>query len=375
MKNLNRTYKTAAILCGIAAILASCAKVSSDEAANVAGKRAFDAWMYVHYNDIFNNVGSIGHGIYIIGDEPGSGEYVQDSNYVFLKYECRKREDSSIVSYTSEEIAKQLGQYRKYYDFSPYIIRFCRNSLSQGLIDLLAGGESTGGANGRTPRTFGKMRIGGKRTAVIPGWLSSTTNYYDKETDYLNNVTGTDYIYSVEVTEQHKDIEQWQIDRIERNFKERGIPVPDTTGHRGLYYWRNKLREQVRGVTVREGYKFPDDTTIYIDYIGRLLDGSVFDTNIEDTAKVWGLYSESTSYTPMSINWNKDSTALTMTSDANTMIRGFALTLWQMHPYESGSGIFTSTYGYGSSGSGMSITSYSPLRFDIDIVDRPKTDE
>ena len=117
--------------------------------------------------------------------------------------------------------------------------------------------------------------------------------------------------------------------------------------------------------------EFPNDTTIYINYIGRLLNGKVFDTTIADTAKRYSLYSSSSTYEPVSIKFNKDDyTQIKMGTDESDVIDGFAYTLSKMKSHESGVGIFYSGLGYGSSGSGGSIPSYSPLIFEIEIVDK-----
>ena len=60
-----------------------------------------------------------------------------------------------------------------------------------------------------------------------------------------------------------------------------------------------------------------------------------------------------------------------MGSSGSTMIEGFAKTLFQMHPGEKGLGAFISDKGYGSSGSGNIIPSYSPLIFEIELVPEP----
>ena len=51
----------------------------------------------------------------------------------------------------------------------------------------------------------------------------------------------------------------------------------------------------------------------------------------------------------------------------SSVIKGFSLTLWHMHPLESGRGLFISDYGYGNSGNN-GIGAYEPLIFEIDIV-------
>ena len=75
------------------------------------------------------------------------------------------------------------------------------------------------------------------------------------------------------------------------------------------------------------------------------------------------------------IRWSgtdEDYTAITMGSSSNssTVIDGFAYALWNMRPHEAGTSIFYSPLGYGSTGSGSKIPGFSPLRFDIYIVDK-----
>lgn len=343
------------LLCAVmTAALCACAK-SEAESDSLAKKRAFDAWMYVHHPELK----PLGYGIYILDDKPGDGKEVADSNYLFLEYEQRSLEDSAIISYTSPETAKQIGKYNPADNYDPSILMLARGVLSQGVLDAISG-------CGPYPR----MRIGGERTIIVPGWLTSTTQYYDsgKAEDYFNNVSGDNMLYKILIVGQTKDITQWQIDRIEEYMHSHNLPVEDTTGHKGLYYVRNTLREKERGVTVDVTRKFPADTVIYINYIGRLLSGKVFDTNIEDTAKVWGIYSSKSTYKPSAVTWSADSTAISMGGGA--VIKGFARTLWRMHPYESGTGLFTSDWGYGTNGSGSKIGPCSPLIFEIDIVDK-----
>ena len=116
---------------------------------------------------------------------------------------------------------------------------------------------------------------------------------------------------------------------------------------------------------------FPSDTTIYINYTGRLLNGLVFDTSIENVAKDNGLYSSSRTYGPVLINWGETYSDITMGSENSSIISGFALTLWQMQSFEKGIGVFYSPLGYSYSGSGASIPGYAPLIFEIEVVEKP----
>ena len=108
---------------------------------------------------------------------------------------------------------------------------------------------------------------------------------------------------------------------------------------------------------------------MYLNYVGRRLDGVVFDTNIADTAKFYGIYDSGTTYGPTLINWGDTYDDLTMTSSETDIISGFKFALFYMKPYEAGTTIFHSQYGYSYSGSGNTIPSYSPLQFDLYLTD------
>ena len=115
-----------------------------------------------------------------------------------------------------------------------------------------------------------------------------------------------------------------------------------------------------------------NDTTIYINYVGRLLNGNVFDTNVERVAQDNGL--SGGTYEPVAIQWGDSYYELQMgdESSSSSVIQGFAMTLWRMHPFGKAIGIFYSNLGYGYSGSGSSIPAYSPLMFEIEIVEKPE---
>ncbi len=366
MKNISHIFSKvlpaiAVIGCSIAG---SCAKIDT-ESSNISAALALEAWVYSHYG---KDVGTVGHGTYILEDNPGSGIPLSgnDSSYLRVRYEGRKRTDSSVVSFTDSSMAIQLNSYAPSNTYVPEVIRMMKGHISQGLMDII-----NGGTDSKSGKVFPPMRIGGSRIAVVPGWLSSTQKYYDTEDEYKDNVTGTDNIYRIEVLERIRDIRQWQIDSIENYMDRHSIARWDTASHqgRGFYYWRDYYKEISRGVLVREDISLKKDTVIYLNYVGRLLNGKVFDTNIEKIAKDNDIFSSSTTYEPVQITCSKDSTAITMGSNKSSIINGFAYTIWNMHPYESGIGIFDSALGYGKSGNGRKIPGYSPLLFEIDIVD------
>ncbi len=326
-------------------ILAVCALSNScshdpSENENIANKRYFDAWMYKNYP----YAEASGLGVYIIDDQPGDGNVLEsDEYYALVDYTVTDLE-GTITGTTSITVAQQLGEFSNSYYYGPWFRILASYYTPAGMIDMMSG-----------------MSIGGTRTAVIPGWLNVSETYSTGD-EYFKHCTGDDAIYTVTLVDKTDDIIGWQIDTLER-FVAHNMDAVDSTGY-GYYY--KTLVEPTDTTTM------PDDTTFYINYVGRLLNGHVFDTNIKDTAKVHAIYSASTTYTPQLITMSDTYTEITMGDDGDSIIEGFAKCLSNMRPYERGICAFYSSLGYGYSGSGSSIPSFAPLVFEIEVVDEPE---
>lgn len=337
--------KNSLLLLAIVSILAvSCAKTSSTSK-NQNAKAHFDAWMQINYP----NLTPTALGSYILEDHEGTGPLLGDaetSKYIRVEVTAATL-DGTISNSTRESVAKQLGNYVESDYYGPVLWPRTNNSLYAGVDEIVS-----------------TMKVGGRRKAIIPGWLF-TLNRYDNAQSYIDNVTGVNNIYDIEIVETIDDPSKWELDSIGRylanNYPE--VSLADSLKY-GLYYIQEKAPADTAS--------FPNDTTFYINYIGRLLNGKVFDTNIADTAKMYGLYNASSSYSPQLINYASEKyDEITMGTDGGSLIDAFSYTLWKMKSFEKGTCIFYSPLGYGTSGSGTKIPAYSPLRFDIEIVDRP----
>ena len=353
MPEMTRSMKRILYMSLVALVLCACAK-DPVEGLNDKNKRYFDAWAQVNHPGASRTpLGSV-----LIADEPGTGTAVgsaDDYPYVQVSYTVRNLE-GSVTSTTDEALNRQLGTYSEENYYGPIIWYRSDDTLMPGLEDALYG-----------------MRCGGSRTVAIPGWLLGSYSRYDKAQDYLDKVTAKQsLIYDLRVDGVIGDILKWSADSVgryvSRNFP--GKSVLDSLQY-GFYY--------VRSAPPSSTDSFKNDTTIYVNYIGRRLDGTVFDTNIKDTAKFYGLYSASQSYGPAKIKWygsEGSHTDITMTasgsSSAGSVVKGFSYALDQMHPHEKGTAVFTYNWGYGASGSGDAIPAFSPLRFDLEIVDKPE---
>lgn len=318
-----------------AIVLGSCAKKAAP-GLNDSTRESFMAWMKLHYPD----AKASGLGVYIIENEPGGIVLGSESEYPYVSLDYVYYDFyGDIMGYTEEVIAKQLGEYSEGVAYTPQIFFRGENGMNMGMRNAISG-----------------MDVGGERLVVIPGWLNSSA-VYETEEEYLANVSGKDGIYRFKLREQIKDIEKWELDSLNRYVARNYKLAPKDSLKKGFFYVRTGEPESDK--------EFPKDTTIKINYIGRLLNGQVFDTTIKDTAIFYGIYKSSATYGPTSVTFAEDYKEIKL--GESTVIDGFAYTLSKMHPGEKGSGIFYSALGYGNSGSGNSIPAYSPLRFDISI--------
>ena len=336
------------LLASAALAITGCAKHAAS-GINDANKRYFDAWMQLNHPDAV----PVGLGIYVLEDEPGTGEQVKKDGFVMLDYKISDLE-GNIAAYTDKETALQLGKYTQGNYYGAKVQATAEGVIYAGLLDALD-----------------DMKVGGHRKVIIPTWLMSYS-VYDTEEEYMDEeASAVSAVYDITVRDFAADIYEWQRSKIGEYFQENSDIFGDMTaldtldGYGGFYY---KQLAPVKDTT-----SFPSDTTIYIDYTGKLLDGTVFDTTNERLAKDSGIWSSSRTYAPVAVKWGETFSDITMSS--SSLITGFSLTLWQMRAFEKGIGVFTSDYGYGYSGSGENIPGYAPLVFEIKIVAKPEEED
>ena len=336
MKNHNLLWLAIA-----AAVISSCAKTGTP-GLNDANKRYIESWIKVNYPDAHRT--SLGS--YILSDAAGSGQLLgggADSPYVIAHYSVATI-TGQIQSTTEENVAKRIGIFSETDTYSPVVWDRVGRNFHVGTEEVIS-----------------SMRVGGERKVLIPGWLL-TYDKYDSEQEYMDNVSGSSAIYDIRIIDVVNDIVQWEIDSIGTWLSRHhpSVTVRDSTTF-GYYYIREKDPQSEK--------IFPLDTTIYINYTGRLLNGKVFDTTIADTAKVYGLYKSGGSYQPVPVKIGENYTELQL--NGSSVINGFALMVHNMHPFEAGTSVFYSQAGYGAEGSGSTIPGYSPLVFEVEVTKKP----
>lgn len=355
---MKKAFAYIAAAAALALASAGCAKKETT-ATYEPSQRYFEAWLSLNHPGAERVLGTKTKGepipgVAIIDDQPGEGAPVSDSTIIFVKYVQRSL-DGAIVETTEETVHQQLGtfSFKNYYGPQPWY-------LADDILDIGLERGIKGNACKDVQTSIAPMRIGGKRTFIVPCWLGNQ-NRFDSEDEYLSNKSKSDdSIYEIEIVDATSDINRWQLDSMKR-YSARYLGGIDTLST-GFYYLQ--LKEP------KDTHKVANDTTMYINYTGRLLNGHVFDTNIADTAKMHHLYSASREYTPSEINWSSDPEQVKL--DGSTVITGFAKAISLMKPYEKGLAMFYAPLGYNVSGSGSSIPPYAPLIFEIEFVDNVK---
>lgn len=100
----------------------------------------------------------------------------------------------------------------------------------------------------------------------------------------------------------------------------------------------------------------PGDT-VYVNYLGRTLDGKVFDTSIEAEAIKAGTKQEGRAYEPISFALGR-----------GEVIPGWDEGLQLLNEGSMATFIIPSKLAYGERGAGNDISPYSTLRFDVELV-------
>ena len=327
-------------------LAAGCAK-TPQEGPNDSEMRFFESWVisqrakHPEYLWKETTLGS-----YILEEKEGYGALVGDQDatpYVHISYVITDLQ-GNIISCSEEAEAKRLGTFSAQNYYGPRTLYRGNTSCTAGENEILTG-----------------MKVGGTRKAVIPAWLMSSERY-DNAADYLKRSTNSESaIYTITLEDACTDINQWQIDSLERTIK-RLYPSAslDTTGMYGFYYY------QLTPPTNPDA-EMEESEKYNINYTGFLLNGHIFDSSDEIICKDNDL-PEKDSYGPVYITWNEEYTQITMGSDSATPVSGFSYALSKMKPGEKGVAFFIANLGYQFKGSEPTIPSLCPLAFELEMI-------
>ncbi len=275
-------------------------------------------------------------GIYVIEHKTTQGERVDsyDSCYAVVQYSIRSLDKTYIYS-SYDSVAQKIGQYSPSIYYGSHIWSIGQDLNAIGLEKVVS-----------------KLQVGGSISAIIPPEMLGETFSGD-----LTNSDGNYKLYEIQLDSIILDIDEHQSNLMQA-YSDKYYDGMDTTN--ANYYFK-KIHTNAIVDTIE------NSNTVYLNYIGRLLNGLVFDTNIADTAMKYGIYDPARDYTTgFDFSYFKDSVdVLLNNSDIAT---GFIRTAWKLNYGDKAIAFFSSDYGYGDYGNiseGGSIPSYSPLFFEV----------
>ena len=325
---MKRFYAAAAAMVLLATAL-SCSRETPEDI-SVAYNRQLASWVKLNYG---KQIAPDDSGAFILEMVPGTGKPVDSSSFVYAHYVCRDL-SGNILSTNYEDLCRQTGRYSATDYYGSDIWQMGMNAVPTCL-----------------ERALRQLRAGGKVKIALPvGQTAPRVSGYNAfSTSYSFNV-----VYDIEVDEVEQDVDVRQ-DELLKEFSRNNFGGADTTAS-GFYF---VPRSSTPGCD-----SIPNEREIKVWYIGRLLNGKVFDTNIQDTAKLHRVYNPAGSYEALTITFYKD---LSEFLNQSSYVQGFTYALSKMKFGDTADTFFRSDYGYGAGGNGTSIPEYSPLRFTLYI--------
>ena len=324
---VKHSFKTL-IAAFMALALFSCAEDKSDSNREIQ-ERILNA--YVNTADFkakYPNAEFRESGIVMLEYTQGTGNLLEIGKAGYFEYTTQSL-SGEYQQTTDEKLAGQLGQFLNSNYYGPVLFEMGYNTTYVGLEEV-----------------FNGMKVGAKAKFILPPWLSTTK----KEPEWGN---GSSLIYEVELTDVITNILKWEEDSMKR-YANIHYPGLDTLSSN--FYFK-KLNDVARD-TIESG------KSVEVYYIGRLLDGWVFDTNIADTAKKYGIHDKEKQYEPLEVVYNKDIDA--MLKD-NTLVTGFCMAIQEMGYGDKAFTMFGSKYGYDYDGKDP-IGPSQPLQFWLNVL-------
>lgn len=340
---MNRRFYCFTLLAVATLLIFSCAK-EREESDRELQEKILDAYIATKCP----TAQKLPSGLTIIDQAAGTGSFPKDDDGCYIHYDTYSL-DGTCQSTTDSVKARHLGtfDYSRYYGPALFILN---ESSTIGMAELLK-----------------KVNKGGSIKAIMPPWLTLNQRNYNTG-KYKAQQYNVNMIYEIrKMGHIFSDLDKFQRDSLESYSKKYFSPKIDSL--KNGYYFRNFVHTS----TIPAADTVKADTLVHVWYIGRLLDGYVFDTNILDTAKKYRIYSSSNSYKPLEVKMKARYSEMISTqeesaTDAGKVIEGFARALKSMTIGDNAVTFFSSDYGYRAQSTmkgGVGIPEYSMLRFDL----------
>ena len=316
-----------------------------------------ELWMQKWNKDNGKDVKPTELGMYILNDVPGPATadlWSADNSYCYAEVTIRTL-TGTISSTDSEALAKQLGTYSVANYYGPKVFMVGEGISYAGVDEALKG-----------------MRLGGERTVVVPSWLLTTSRYSSLE-KYLAACTSSSHlIYTIALREQFTDVTEWEKSQIQAyvnaNFPGATatvMPGSEEGAEADGTFW---FISDVSGFN-EDDKRSDTEMDLSLNYTGKRLDGTVFDTSVQKTAIDNDIYNSSRTYEPMALVYSSTWSDIKIdnsTSYVDGFKAGVSLMWWKG---QKATVIFTSGHGYGTS-SQTSIPAYCPLVFELELVQK-----
>ncbi len=322
-------------------ILASCAK-STEISTNEENKYYIESWINTYHKGVKPLED---YGIYLIENKEGPGKKYDGEQYLYIDYTIRNM-DRSIIQTSNIKLSKQISDYSSMRYYGPTIWNIKDTVVVAGLSDILK-----------------YAKEGSEITALIPSWLNIGTKYNSKLEYYKHKSNANNILYTINIKGFTNNIEKWEQDSVAKYInKEQEFKFKKDSND----FYFSKIKSSPDANPISAGSK------VYVKYIGRRLDNSVFDTNIADTAKMYSIFNPYNKYESMIIKWADTENALRILDNGveKNQIDGLKKALWKLSKGERAIAVFTSKLGYEGQWQGKVIPPYCPLMFDIEIETR-----
>lgn len=308
----------------ILGVMASCDRVTEDPKGDEMAR--FEAWIDINNLSAYKTPS----GLYFITEREGTGPIPVDSNYVLFSYAVRNL-DGAVFETNYKDTAELYAFYGIYNPrghYVPLFKQYIKNSFS------IPGVEEA----------FDALKEGSKIRLIMSSDLAYGGITHGNIPPYSS------IIYDIELEKVITDPEAYEQSIIDKY-------LVDSTGFElkvdSIYYKRTKIGTGTTGIG--------KDSIVKVNYVGRFLDGYIFDSNIIQVAKDNGFYDSRNpeKWSPLEFSVGLE--------DPQSPILGFHVAVKQMQEGEKAYIIIPSKYAYGKFGN-TSIPPYSPLLFEIEVV-------
>lgn len=303
--NFGTNVKVALLFAATMMLFASCAKEPKEED-DAVERRVLAAHITAVYKDTLQQLPS---GCFVMTKKKGIGKLVEANSSFFVKY-SRMNLKNEYDQTNIEEIAKNVGGFAYTNYYGPTLYEVGNYTMIKGMEEAFLG-----------------KREGAQFRLIIPSWASYMAyEGSDKQ-------QATTFVYDFEIEKVIGDYAEYEIDTLEK-FSAAHYDGLDSL-KKGFYF---KHLTEGSGDSVKVG------NSITYNYVGRLLDGFVFDTNIEDTARKYKIYSSDKNYVPVTYEVAEPGA---QNSLEQSVVDGFGEALLKMKYGGKAVTFFSSGWGYG----------------------------